>query len=219
MTLLSNKELLKRIPLFSSLSNNQLSILENAFVKKKIRRNYLIFKQGQHSDSFFVVLVGRAHIVTTDEKNREVILAILEQGDYFGEMSLIDGNPHSASVKAVVPTEILMLERQAFESCMPAPESLPYRIMLSLVQRLRAADKKIESLALLKGQDRIIQFLKEITCVADDGSRVIHAKISASYIGKNVGASREMSSRVLKKLKADGLIVEQPDGSHIMSRI
>jgi CRP/FNR family cyclic AMP-dependent transcriptional regulator len=219
MALLSNKDLLKRVSLFSSLSDNQFAILENSFIKKKIRRNYLIFKQGHQSDSFFVILTGRAHIITTDEQNREVILATLRPGDYFGEMSLIDGKPHSASIKAVVPTEILMLERQAFDSCMPVPDSPPHRVMVSLVQRLRAADKKIKSLALLKGHDRIIQFLKEISFADDEGGMIIRAKISASYVGKNVGASREMSSRVLKKLKAEGLIVERPDGSHLMPRI
>ena len=213
MTLLSNRDLLRRVPLFTSLDEAQTDILERAFTKRKFGGNALIFEQGRQSDAFFVILVGRAHVVTRDERGREVIFAVLEQGDYFGEMSLIDSEPHSASVKTVVPTEVLMLERSAFEACLPAPHSLPHSLMLNLVQRLRAADRKIESLALLNAQERVVQYLKEVARPDEDGTPVIRERISSSDLGKSVGASREMVTRVMKRLKDHGVIVMRPDGS------
>jgi CRP/FNR family cyclic AMP-dependent transcriptional regulator len=213
MVLISNRDLLKRVPLFSSLTEAQISVLEGAFTKKKFSRNTLIFQQGQRSDAFFVILVGRAHVVTKDDRGREVIFAILNQGDHFGEMSLIDGEPHSTSVKTVIPTEVLMLEREAFEFCLPTPHSLQHSVMLNLVQRLRAADRKIEFLALMKAEERIIHFLKELARPDEEGNMVIQERISSTHVGKSVGTSREMVTRVIKRLRDDGMIVMRPDGS------
>lgn len=213
MALLSNRDLLRRVPLFASLTEPQASVLESAFTKRKFAGNTLIFEQGRHSEAFFVILVGRVHVVTRDDRGREVILAVLGQGDYFGEMSLIDGEPHSASVRTVVATEILMLERRAFESCLPGPDSLPHSVMLNLVRRLRAADRKIESLALMSAQERVVHFLRELARADEDGNMVIRERISSSELGRNIGASREMVTRVMKRLKDDGVIVMRSDGS------
>ena len=213
MALISNRDLLKRVPLFSSLTEAQISVLEGAFTKKKFSRNTLIVQQGQRSSIFFVILIGSAHVVTKDDRGREVIFAILNQGDYFGEMSLIDGAPHSTSVRTVIPTDVLMLERQAFDFCLPAPNSLQHSVMLNLVQRLRAADRKIESLALMNAEERIIHFLKELARPDEEGNMVIQERISPIQVSKSVGTSREMVARVIKRLRDDGMIVMRPDGS------
>ena len=216
MALLSKRDLLRRVPLFSSLTEAQVDVLEGAFTKKKFGRNTVIFKQGHPSDAFFVILIGRVHVTTQDPRGREVIFAVLEQGDYFGEMSLIDNEPHSANVKTVVPTEVLMIERQAFESCLPEPHSLPHSVMLNLVQRLRRADKKIETLALMNAQERILHFLRDLARPDDLGCMVLSKRISSSDVSKSVGASREMVTRVIKRLKDDGVLVLRADGSCVI---
>lgn len=214
MALLSNKDLLQRVPIFRSLTEMQLETLAGSFVKKKFRNNALIFRQGAQSDAFFAILVGRVHVTMRDEKGREVIFSTLKQGDYFGEMSLIDGEPHSTSVKAVAACELLVIERAAFQSCMPDLDSPENRIMLSLVSRLRAADKKIESLALQGGQERIFNFLKEMATLDEEGHQVLRTKISAVDVGKNVGTSRELAARIVKKFKENGVMIRQSDGSY-----
>lgn len=214
MALLSNKELLRRVPIFASLTEAQLETLANSFVKKKFKNNALIFRQGAQSDAFFAILVGRVHVTTRDARGREVIFSTLKQGDYFGEMSLIDGEPHSTNVKAVTACELLVIERAAFQSCMPHLDSPENRIMLSLVSRLRAADRKIESLALQGGQERIFKFLQEISILDEEGHKVLRTKISAGDVGRNVGTSRELAARVIKKFKDTGTMVEQADGSY-----
>jgi CRP-like cAMP-binding protein len=74
---------------------------------------------------------------------------VLQPGDYVGEMSLIDNEPHSATVRAEVQTDMLILGRAEFARCLPENSSLSYAILRGLVQRLRNADRQIESLALL----------------------------------------------------------------------
>lgn len=214
MALLSNKDLLRRVPIFASLTETQLETLAGSFVKRKFKNNALIFRQGAQSDAFFAILVGRVHVTTRDERGREVIFSTLKQGDYFGEMSLIDGEPHSTSVKAVTACELLVIERATFQACMPDLDSPINRIMLSLVSRLRAADKKIESLALQSGQERILKFLKESATLDENGHRVLRTKISPVDVAKNVGTSRELVGRLIKKFKESGIMIEQSDGSY-----
>lgn len=213
MSLLSNGNLLRRVPIFASLTEAQLKILENSFVKKKFRSNSLIFRQGDQSDAFFAILIGRVHVLTRDRRGKEVIFNTLRQGDYFGEMSLIDGEPHSTSVKAVTACELLMIDRVIFQQCLPTPDSPEHRVMLSLVSRLRAADKRIESLALLTGKERIFEFLKGLSKMDDEGHRILPDKVSPTEIARNVGASRELVTRMIKSLRDAGSIVKQADGS------
>ena len=90
-----------------------------------------------------------------------MILATLHPGDYIGEMSLIDDEPHSATVRAEVQTDMLTLGRDDFARCLPENSSMSYAIMKGLVQRLRQADRKIESLALMDVYGRVARSLLE----------------------------------------------------------
>jgi CRP-like cAMP-binding protein len=130
-------------------------------------RAKIIVEQGEKSNALFIILTGRARVITTDSRGREVILATLQPGDYIGEMSLIDNEPHSATVRTEVQTDMLMLGRDEFSRCLPENSSMSYAIMRGLVQRLRHADRKIESLALMDVYGRVARSLLEFA--ADDG--------------------------------------------------
>ena len=101
-------------------------------------------------------------MLTADSRGREVILAVLQSGDYVGEMSLIDNEPHSATVRAEVQTDMLILGRAEFARCLPENSTLSYAIMRGLVQRLRHADRQIESLALLDVYGRVARTLLDM---------------------------------------------------------
>jgi Mn-dependent DtxR family transcriptional regulator len=85
--------------------------------------------------------------------------------------------------------------------------------MLDFVSRLRAPDKRIESLALLTGKERIFEFLKEVYILDDEGHRILPEKVLAMKIARSMGASRELVTRMIESLKDDGSIVRQSDGS------
>ena len=94
MSILSNLELIRRVPLFSTLTPAQAESVSNAVTKQRFKRGEEIVTQGQQSNCLSILLTGRARVMTTDERGREVILATLGPGDYTGEMSLIDNQPH-----------------------------------------------------------------------------------------------------------------------------
>jgi CRP-like cAMP-binding protein len=142
-----------------------------------------------------------------------VILAILQPGDYIGEMSLIDNEPHSATVQAEIQTDVLELARVDFARCLPENTSMAYAVMKGLVQRLRHADRQIQSLALMDVYGRVARALLETATPHADGTRLIRSKVSRSDIAKMVGASREMVSRVMKDLEQRGFIEVMDDGA------
>ena len=217
MTMLSSLDLIRRVPLFSMLTNDQAQSIADSVVKKRFRRGEIIVEHGRKSNALFILLNGRARVLTADQRGREVILAVLQPGDYVGEMSLIDDAPPSATVRAEVQTDMLVLGRAEFSRCLPDTSSLAYAIMHGLVQRLRAADRQIESLALLDVYGRVARALLEMA--ETDGERkIIRNKVSRQDLAKVVGASREMVSRVMKDLEERGMIETLETGSVVLKQ-
>jgi CRP/FNR family cyclic AMP-dependent transcriptional regulator len=216
MSMLSNLELLRRVPLFAALTPTQSASIADAIVKKRFKRAEIIVEQGKKTDALYIILTGRARVMSTDSRGREVILATLQPGDYIGEMSLIDDEPHSATVRTEIQTDVLMLDRDAFSRCLPENSSMSYNIMRGLVQRLRHADRKIESLALMDVYGRVARSLIEFAVDDGQGNLKIRDKISRQDLAKMVGASREMVSRVMKDLEERGFVQTQPDGSMLV---
>ena len=213
MTILSNLDLIRRVPLFSMLSDAQAQTIAESVTKQRFRRGEAIVEGGKKANALYIILNGRAHVVATDTRGREAILANLKQGDYVGEMSLIDNQPHSATVRAEVQTDVLVLGRTQFARILPENAAMTYAIMKVLVQRLRQADRKIESLALMDVYGRVANALLDLSQLHSDGSSFIKEKVSRQNIAKTVGASREMVSRVMKDLEDKGYIESQEDGS------
>jgi len=212
-TMVSNLELIRRVPLFSMLTAAQAETVAAAVIKRRYKRGEAIVEQGKQSNALAIILTGRARVVTTDARGREVILAILHPGDYMGEMSLIDNEPHSATVRTEVQTDVLVVGRPEFARCLPENSSMAYAVMKGLVQRLRQADRKIESLALMDVYGRVARSLLESAVADREGNLVIRDKVSRQDLAKMVGASREMVSRVMKDLEERGFIETRADGT------
>ena len=215
-TMVSNLELIRRVPLFSMLTASQAESVADAIVKSRFKRGESIVEQGKKSNSLFIILTGRARVVSTDSRGREVILATMQPGDHIGEMSLIDNEPHSATVRAEIQTDVLVLGRLEFARCLPENSSMAYAVMKGLVQRLRHADSKIESLALMDVYGRVARALLEFAVVDANGDAIIRDKVSRQDLAKMVGASREMVSRVMKDLEERGFIESRSDGSMVV---
>lgn len=215
-TMLSNLDLLRRVPLFSLLTVTQAEVISGAVIKRRFKRGEALVEQGHKSNALFILLTGRARVMTSDSRGREVILATLSQGDYLGEMSIIDNEPHSATVRAEVQTDVLMLGRAEFARCLTENASMSLVVMRGLVKRLRHADRKIESLALLDVYGRVAHALLDFAEPDAQGQRVIKEKISRQDLAKMVGASREMVSRVMKDLEERGFIEALPNGATLL---
>ena len=197
--------LLHNVPLFSGLEEAQLEVLVRTVVRKSVARNAKIIGAGDPTDSLYIVINGRLKVLMGDEQGREVILSILGPGEFFGEMGLIDDSPRSASVVTLEPCELLTISKADFKRSLAENSDLSMMVMRGLVKRLREADQKIGSLALMDVYGRVARLLLEM---ADDvdGEKVVVKKMSKQDIAKMIGASREMVSRVMKDLQLGGYI-------------
>jgi CRP/FNR family transcriptional regulator, cyclic AMP receptor protein len=210
-----NKAFLRRVPLFQSLNEAQLDVLATGSLRRNYPRGRTIVAEGEPSQSLYILLSGRAKVQRSDSEGKEVILAVIGPGEFFGEMSLIDDSPRSASVITLESSDFMAINKDNFKAMLLQNNDIGMQIMRGLVRRLREADKKIETLALLDVYGRVARVLLDFSEVVN-GERVVKARLPRQEIAKMIGASREMVSRVMKGLEIDGYIVPMSEGRLVL---
>lgn len=204
---------LLRIPFFAALSAEQLAQLAPAITTRHFSRGDIVIDQDGHDSALYVLARGRAHVLRTSPEGREVILDILVPGAHAGEMCLIDNQPHSATVRCLEACVWLRIEGAPLARCLAADPRLSYTLMHALVQRLRRAHRQITSLALLDVPDRVMHCLREYAEPGPDGVPVVRERLRRQDLARLTGASREMVSRVLLRLEAEGHVRTLPNGA------
>lgn len=211
MAILSQRDLLRRVPIFSCMNDEALHVISTAVIKRRVTRGEVILKQGVSSQKLVIFLTGGGRVSRSDAAGREVTLALLQPGDHVGEMSLLDAGPHSATVRAECHSDVLVIQRENILPFLPSTDTLAHALMQGLIQRLRSADQGIQSLALLDVRGRVMEQLRSMAVSRGD-HRIIQEKICRQDLAKLVGASREMVSRVMTALEAQGHIVAAEHG-------
>ena len=202
---------LRTLPMFETLSNERLEEIARYAHLHRVPRNTEVVHAGDTTDNIFVVLTGSLKVQMCDQEGREVILSQLGHGDMFGEMGAIDDHPRSATVVATKACDLVVIAKEDFKRCLATNFDVSLYIIRSLIKRLRLADRKIESLALIDVFGRVARLLLDMA-ETRDGRKVVTKHITRQDIAKTIGASREMVSRVMRDLQQQGLIEETDDG-------
>jgi len=200
-----NPQILKTVRLFSTLSDEQLRMLQPCLQLRSYARNNLVMRAGEETDALYIILSGRVKVLIPDEEGHEVILAFMGPNEFFGEMGLLDDQPRSASVETVEPCEMLRFSKTGFIACLKDNFDLAMIIIRNLVKRLRDADRSIESLALIDVYGRVARLLLD-HAVEIDGLWTVKQAPPKQEMARMIGASREMVSRVMKDLQQRGYI-------------
>ena len=201
---------LRALPMFASLDEVRLAAVAQLAVLRRVPRNGVVVRVGERIDSVYLILSGSLKVLTGDEEGREAILGVLGPGDFFGEMGAIDDRPRSAKVQATKESNLVVIVRSQFQRCMADNPEVAFYVMQRLVERLRVADRKIESLSLLDVYDRVDRVLLDLA-EDRDGRKVVTQRITRQDISQMIGASREMVSRVMRDLQLRG-VIEEKDG-------
>ncbi len=196
---------LRAVPLFAGFADDQLAMLAQVVTRRSVPRGATLMSQGDPTDSLYIIIAGRLKVMMGDSEGKEVILAMLGPGEIVGEMGLIDDSPRSATVTATEASELLGIGKREFRRCLAENFDMSMGVMRGLVRRLREADRKIGSLALLDVYGRVARLLIDM---AEDvnGQRAVTKRLPKQDIAKMIGASREMVSRVMKDLQLGGYI-------------
>ena len=195
----------KGIPLFEGLSNADHGQLLQVAVRKTYPRHTLLVREGDIGDRFYLLRKGRAKVYLEDDHGREVILSILEPGDFFCEMAMIDDEPCSANVMALEESEFVSIGKTDFQQVMMSSPGMATRLLKTLAQRLRESNQQIESLALKDVQARVRQALNGLA-KPEGNEWVIPSPLTHKDIAAMVGSSREMVTRVFRELESTGVI-------------
>ena len=194
---------LKSVPMFGSFPEDQLRALATMVMRRSAPRGSAIMHAGDPTDCLYIVISGRLKVMMGEADGKEVILSIIGPGEFFGEMGLIDDSPRSASVIAIEPCVMLSVTKRAFKKCLVENVALAMSVMRVLVRRLREADRKIGSLAMLDVYGRVARLLLDMSENVN-GQKVVTKRLTKQDIAKMIGASREMVSRVMKDLEMSG---------------
>ena len=202
-------EILKKVPFFSVLKDREILAVIPMFKEKKFARNSVIFTQEEEGNTFFFIIDGRVKVVILSRGGREVILAILGKHDFFGEMSLIDDMPRSATLIALEDTSIIFLKREDFLAKLIKYPEMTLRLMQEMSKRIRRADERINSLSALNVYGRVAGVILEI--VKASGKTIpegflIEKRPTHNDIAGMAGTTRETVSRIMKDLRSRGFL-------------
>ena len=201
----SVNDLLENVPLFSGLQEEELTTMSRATVAKNFAKHAIIMREGDKTDALYIITSGKVKVVLSTGGGKEVILAMLGKSELFGEMSPLDQPPRSADVVAMEPTQLLVISKTDFINCLAHNPQMALKIMQGLIQRLRNADRQIQSLALMNVYGRVARTLLELA-KPEGGRLVVGEKLSQQDLADMIGASREMVSRIFKDLSHSGYI-------------
>ncbi|MFH1009247.1 MAG: Crp/Fnr family transcriptional regulator [Candidatus Latescibacterota bacterium] len=205
-------QLLRRVTLFSGLKEEELAALVEVTVRKTFQKHSVILLAEEEGNSLFIIQKGKVKVSILSEDGREIVLSILGEGEFFGEMSLLDGLPRSATVIALEDTEALVLRREELLRLIEQSPQIAIKLMAQLTIRLRKTDLKVEGLALLDVAGRVASAVLQLG--VDEGEEtaeglIIHNHPTQQLLANMTGSSRETVSRVLNRLRKAGYMASR----------
>ena len=202
-------ELLKNVSIFNGLSGDDLGYISKKMVPKSYDVGQVIILEESEGDDCFFVTEGSVKITRLSKDGREVILAILNEGEFFGEMALLDGGLRSANVIALEKTDALTLHRKDFIDSLKKYPQIAIQLLKEMAHRLRESDRQITSLSLSDAEKRIALSLLRISDeqgVIKKGKVIISKPPIQQDIANMAGTSRETVSRTLRILEDERFI-------------
>jgi CRP-like cAMP-binding protein len=213
---MSKTDHLRNVPIFTDLSDSDLTKIATKMVSREYEKGQIILLEESMGETFFIITRGTVKVTRLSDDGREVILAILGESDFFGEMSLLDGEGRSANIVVNENAEVMTLSRRDFLECLESYPKIAIALLEELAVRLRKSDQQIESLSLSDSEQRIgitLIRLAEEQGTIKRGNVIVHNLPFQQDIANMAGTSRETVSRTLKLLEDKKLV--KRDGSDI----
>jgi len=202
-------EFLTFVPIFSELNIDTLEKIEEVGTRKIFQKNDVILMEDEVGTALFVIISGKVKVARTSTDGREVILTILSESDFFGEMAILDGQTRSATVSATEDSELFIIQRTDFLNLLKEYPEVSIALLQELTKRLRATDVKIKALSLKDAEGKVATVILQI---ADDVGKIQYGKVEIEKLplqqdlANMAGTSRETISRTLHSFAKKGFI-------------
>ena len=197
---------LGRVPLLAGVEERTLAQLAAAMTWRQVRKKDPVLFKGSAGDHLLFLIEGRLQVLDVTESGREIGLNLLDAGDYFGEISVIDGEPRSASVVAMDNSLIALLPKPQARELFHQQPLVAERILLGLARKLRNASTYQTILCLPNASQRVYALLLRLCKVAPGGLVVIEHPPKQQELAIMANTSRETVSRATKVLQRDRVL-------------
>jgi CRP/FNR family cyclic AMP-dependent transcriptional regulator len=201
---------IRRIPLFSTLTEDEFRRIEHIFIIRSYTRNQVVFLEEEAGQYMYIVLAGKVKITKSTVGGKETILAIHRPGDFFGEMALLDGKASPATVVAMEDCRIASISGGDFHRFLMTNVKVVRQIIQVLCSRLRHVWAQVQSLSYSTAEARIRGTILDLSRkhgVSDARGIIIDLKITHQELAEMVGTSRETVTRTLARLQAQSIIL------------
>ena len=199
---------LREIPLFAKVREEDLESLAKVVIERRFAKNTTIVEEGLPGDYMYLIREGRVKVTKASDDGREKILSFMDAGGFFGDMSLFDQEPRSASVKTLEESRLLALSRRDVLEVLRRSPDFSLAVIEALIARLRETDEQASSMSFQRVKARTRGLLDRIAKDEADGRRMTPA-MTHQQIADMIGTSRETVTRVVKQLKQDGWLDQE----------
>jgi CRP/FNR family transcriptional regulator, cyclic AMP receptor protein len=210
---------LAMVPLFAGLRQTELEALAQKVRHRRFRESEAIFHRDDPGAALYIILSGRVKIHNEGADGTDVIITVFKSGDFFGEISLLDGSERSADATTVEPTELLMLTRGDLEDVIDRHPRMAMNMLASLATRLRNSTSSIETLSTLDVAGRVARVLLDLADKHGEtvprGTR-INVRLTQGELAAHVGASRESVNKEIGKLRRRGCLEYDEDKQRLI---
>ena len=202
-------KILKVIPLFNSFSDEELSVVQEIIIEKNYRKNSVILSEDEAKEYMYIVFSGRLKVIQISTDGKEQILVTRKKGDYFGEMSLIDGKTQPATVVAMEDSTVGLVSKNDFESIFLKNEKVLKQIIFMLCERLRESWSMLRVRSFEDAENRVRAVLTHVSSlygIKDMRGDIIPLKMTHQEIADYASLARETVSRLISRFCQAGEI-------------
>lgn len=204
------QEFLAEVPLFEDLSEAEIAILSQRVRQRRYKEGDTIFHRNDPGVALYVIISGKVKIHNETNDGTDCIIAILSEGDFFGELAVIDGEERSADATTIEPTELLMLTRDDLHDILQRYPRISLRLLETLAGRIRRTTEAYLAYSTLDVNGRLALQLLRLSeqhgVVTPNGIR-IDLRLTQTDLGALVGASRESVNKVMGFFRRQGYVV------------
>jgi len=204
-------DLLKKVPLFSELDERELASIAALASSIEIRKKSIVVQESDPGDSMYVILSGEVKVSTYSVDGREVVLALLGKGSFFGEMSLLDEQPRSANVTTMQDSTFANIRRRDLVPVLMEQPAIALKLLTEVAARLRKTSRVLERISSMDVSHRLYAYLVD-HCLRfsqpDQGGRYNTVLPTHQLLADQLSTSRETISRAISQLKKDGILVQ-----------
>jgi CRP/FNR family transcriptional regulator len=198
--------LLARVPVLADLPAEDLERISSVAHPRRFEAGEVIFREGDASNTCYIVRSGRARAVREHPDGRQLALATFGPGDIFGELAMFDDERRSATVETIEPLETLVILGDDLRRCMERRPQLAIALAASLARRLRATNERLASQSFQTVQSRVATVLGQLVEQEGAGRTDVPLTVTQAEVAQLAGSSRESASRFLAVLERAGVI-------------